>query len=441
MSATEIPLLRESSAFAQRLQHVAARFGESRHRFYRRVNWTHRYDDKFYGAEAATFRRDPEAYLAGRATAPGNLADVFAGRLGARQVFAVLLKVVANRLFDLLGRMEDRRVVVDGLRIYRKGYVDDIELVFDRDEPGVLRAIHPFPLSVGRQWRYLRSLRRQGIRFKLAGTPYLATDVLRLVARRDVRSLLRMESRAQILQAQRVLALGMRTVQLSDEFDIGSLDFARRLRRASTRVINSAHGVGKYLPVHAYGEFLVLTRRQEAYYLASLPCTYRMRVLNDTAAFVAPSTDTGVVRLVFLSQVFAGVADIVALSEARVLRRLSDSFGQSAQVLLLYKAHPNQSSPVMPSGFARLVDLSEVNGRPGVVFVSFFSTCQIDPAFKGRKILLRQPLIHPEISFDGSEEILDLEQLVGVIGRLASVQTAPASAPARMPSREAARAK
>lgn len=417
MSTTEIPLLRESAAFAARLLAAAARFGEGRYHLHRRVNWSHRYASDFYAAEARCFAEAPQAYLAGHAAEPGPLPDVYRQRLRARQVAVVLAKVLAHWLFALVGRAADRGIRRRGTHTYRKAYVDDIELVFDPDEAGVVRAVYPFPINAMRQWRYLRFLRRTGHAFKLAGHAYRPLDLARFLWRRDVRTLMRLEARAQLLHARQVLALGVTTVQLSDEFDIGSLDFTRALARRPVRVVNSAHGVGKYLPMHAYQEFNVLTQRQPEYYHATRPCRYAIRRLNPRGGSAAPRAGhapaDAQVRLVFLGQTFAGSGELIAENEAVALERLRQELAGIPGLELHYKPHPNRRGTAAPAGFRLLADVADVNARQGTVFASFFSTCQIDPAFQGRKVLLRGRLIHPEIAFDDSETILTVDELIG----------------------------
>jgi hypothetical protein len=421
----EIPLLRESRAFAVRLVDAARRFGEPRYHFHRRVNWSYRYAADYYASERARFVAAPEAYLAGSLPQESPLADVYAQRLGARQVGTVIVKVLAHRLFRALGAAADRKIRARRVRTYRKCYVDDIELVFDTAEADVVRAVYPFPISVPRQLRYVRFLRREHLFYKLDGNPYLLRDVARFIARRDVRSLMRMESRAPLRQARTISSLGVATVQLSDEFDIGSLDFVRALSRSPVRVVNCAHGVGKYFPVHAYREFLVLTQRQEQYYHAARPCRYALRRLNDKACAARssePRPDDEPIRLVFLSQTFTGSGDLIAENESALLALLRRRLSHVPGVELFYKPHPNRQQVDPVPGFSVLDSLDRVNGREGTVFASFFSTCQIYPAFKGRKVLVRGRLIYPEIAFDDSEPIVDFDQLADLVTSLASAQ-------------------
>jgi hypothetical protein len=421
MSQVDIPMLRASAIFAARLIEAARQYGDVKYQFHRRVNWSQRFDQTFYERETDYFLADPDAYLAQQQRVAPQVVDIFAQMLRPKQVALAVLKVLAHWLFEALGSMANRGVRLRGTAIYRKCYVDDIELVFAPDEAGVVRAVYPFPLNMGRQWRYLRFLRRKGYRFKLAGNPYLAADLLRLLWRRDVRALQRLESRAQVRHAHQVRALGMKTVQLSDEFDIGSLDFARTLAHLSVHVVNSAHGVGKYFPMHAYQEFHVITERQAQYYHAVRPCRYMLRTLNERAALPASApalANAQGIQFVFLSQVFEGVTQVVASNEAVVVTRLKAEFAGSPHISLLYRPHPNSHKPVVPQGFRLLPGLDEVNGHPGTVFASFYSTCQIDPAFKGKKVLVRGHLIYPEIVFDEAEIILNCDQLVLALQKL-----------------------
>ena len=418
MSRVEIPLLRESAIFAKRLVQVARALGQPRYHFHRRVNWSYRYSEDFYARESALFQAGADAYLQGQARDAPLLDDVYTRPLRGKQVFTVVAKVLAHKLFAWLGSLADRSLRHEGVGIYRKAYVDDIELVFEPLEPSVVRAVYPFPINVQRQWRYLRFLRQSGHRFKLAGNPYVLGDFWRFLLQRDVRSLMRLESRAQVRHAREVAALGVQTVQLSDEFDIGSLDFARTLARFQVVVVNSAHGVGKYFPVHAYQSFHVLTLRQRDYYLATRPCSYPLRQLNDRSAPVPPHAATPGHDVVFLSQSFGGSGGIIDANETLLAKHLSRELTSVAGLRLRYKPHPNHPNSSAPPGFALLEDINTVNGRAGTVFLSFFSTCQIDPAFKGRKVLVRTDLIFPEIAFDASEPIYDPAGLVAYLREL-----------------------
>lgn len=405
---------------------AASAFGLPRYFLHRCVNWSYRYDEDFYDREVVHFLRDPDVYISGGCTQPARLSDVRPRKLSTKQVGVILMKVLSHRLFGVFGKIVNRRIKAARTETYRKGYVDDIELVFDRGQSSVIRAVFPFPINVRRQVRYIAYLLRKGLFFKLDGNPYLFSDILRFILRRDVGSLMRLESRAQVRQAHAVMALGIREVQLSDEFDIGSLDFTRCLARYPIRVINSAHGVGKYFPIHCYREFHILTNRQRYYYRAIRQCEYVLRHLNDISGaemLCNGERDAELIkgiRLVVLSQRFGKPNSVIADAERELLDYLRIELGGTAGVSLFYKPHPNRSKFGGVPGFVPLSSLSQVNGRDGTIFASFFSTSQIDPAFRGRKLLIRTKYIYPEIAFDESEQILSMSELVRLVRQEAS---------------------
>jgi hypothetical protein len=415
MNSIEIPLLRESATYARRLIQAAQSFAESRYHFHRRINWSYRYSEIYYSHESTLFQAMPDEYIRGDVSAEPQLEDVYTKHLNGKQIFTVVMKVIAHTLFALVGRLADYGVRRAKVGIYRKAYVDDIELVYDPVQPSVVRAVYPFPINLQRQLRYLRFLHRQGYRFKLAGNPYGIRDFIRFLRQRSVRALMRMESRAQIRHARDVAALGVHTVQLSDEFDIGSLDFVRTLSRFGVSGENSAHGVGKYFPVHAYQTFFVLTKRQIDYYIASRHCTYHLRQLNDLSEAIPPNALDSGHDLVLLSQSFGGGDNLINHAETLLVQRLQHDLSTVQNLRLHYKPHPNHPNPLPPPGFALLKEITSINGRPGTVFLSFFSTCHIDPKFKGKKFLISANLIHPEISFDDTEEIVDIDMLISKI--------------------------
>jgi hypothetical protein len=419
MSIVEIPLLRESVQFRERLQAGTINFRDSRYRALQRLNWSHRYATDFYQAEAQLFALDAKRYLEQDKLPPAKLEDVFSQPVSGSEVVRTCVKVIAHRLFRLFGQVVQMLHPLPQFDTYRKCYVDDIELVFPPNEPGVLRFVYPFPLSLQRQWRYLRSLKRVGTRFALTGNPYGWADLFRFVRIRDVRTLVRLEHRAQIAMARQLRAMGVCRIQVSDEFNLGSLSFTRCLRHWGVKVINSAHGVGKYLPAHAYEEFHLLTRQQARYYVSTLPCAYSIRPLNinsaNVGAPVGSGTPTDRIRLVYLSQSFPNVAPIVAENEELATSMIASGLESRTGVELLFKPHPTEIDRPPPKGFEQLKSLDTVNGQQGTVFVSQFSTCQIDPNFQGEKYLLRGRLIHPEISFDDVENILTVKQLVDLL--------------------------
>ena len=421
-----VPLFNQSTAFVGRLKGAAADFGETRYHYSRRVNWSHRYCDDFYGSELDLFQNSPDEYFREISLPPPILEDVMKKKLSNLQVLSIIFKVFAHWMFFLIGLLANSNIINSRTSIYRKGWVDDIENTFDAEASSVVRAIYPFPINFRRQLRYLMFLRKKKYLFKLDGNPYIPSDVFHFLLRRNVKALSRMEARANIKHGFMIKKLGVSSVELSDEFDLGSLDFCRILNKLKLSVTNAAHGVGKYLPVHGYQKFFVLTQRQADYYTSVKSCDYILRKLNDENRRVSRSEDRQYhltqrsqsdsalpnVYFVFLSQVFQGSGKVIADNESSLLRNLSSHFGEETNIKLFYKKHPNSNKTLAPDEFEWLYSEAQLDDFKNVIFGSFYSTCQIDPSFRGEKVLLRSNLLYPEIVFDSSEKILSLDDLV-----------------------------
>lgn len=421
MADTDVPLLKESRAYVRRLEKGVEAFREGKYHTARRTNWSYRFASAFHATEAELFRKNPDAYLDVPDQPEPRVEDVYPQRLGSRRVLEILAKVGAHWTFGAIGRVTGLFRSTGKARTYRKCYVDEMENIFDPDEAGVVRYVFPFPLSVKRQWRYLRYLVDRRYQFRLAGYPYGAGDLLNFLARRDVRSLKRLETRAQLRLGRAIRAEpNWSTIQLSDEFDICSLDFVRAVKRFGLHTVNSSHGVGKYFPVHAYDEFRILMHGQADYYRAIGPCRYvrqDLRSSGQDADWVEGGSGHAL-QLVFVSQTSSRAGAYMERCEADVLQSLLDRFGGRDDIELWIKVHPNRSKPIKVQGFSILPGLSALRSSTDTVFVSFFSTSHIDPAFKGRRYLLSYDLIKPSIAFDDDGSILDLNAFMSEVSNV-----------------------
>lgn len=418
----EVPLLRESQAFADRLSEAVDSFGENIYHRNRRINWSYRYCEEFYAAEAALFCRNPAEYIKKSVDVPPQISDVFSKSISLRQLISVCFKVFAHWAFLTIGKIinNGRR---NDLYIYRKCYVDDIELAFDPSADGVLRAVFPFPLSAARQWQYCRYLRRQALPFRLDGNHYALCDLVALLRQRDVRALMRLESRAEIRNARKLLLERFSRVELSDEFNIGSLDFCRILSRGGIPIVNSAHGIGKYFPVHRYRKFNVLNSKQKNYYQAEGVCIYnyfRLHTIYGINADLENKNDSkisGSINLIFLSQAIDGGNPIISNEENKLLNHITSIADKYDNLILSYKPHPNSKSRLNTNGWKIINDINDINILSNKILFSFFSTCHIDDRFHGRKYLIQTEIIRPEIAYDDEGDILnifDIENLLKI---------------------------
>ncbi len=415
----EIPLLRESQTFADRLREAVRVIDESKYYRNRRINWSYRYCEAYYAAEAVHFCRSPAEYVKGELNSPPQISDVFSEPIRPRQLAGICLKVFAHWTFAIIGKLVGYRRST-GLDVYRKCYVDDIELAFDPLANGILRVVFPFPLSVGRQWRYCRHLQKQALPFRLDGNRYVLRDLIALLVTRNVRALMRLESRAEIRTARQVLMEGFSRIELSDEFNIGSLDFCRTLSRAGVPIINSAHGIGKYFPIHSYSQFNILNSKQKQYYKSERPCKYEYFKLYTTygsqsGAEHARKLKNSKINIIFLSQVVDNGNWIIFSEERKLIEYITPILNDYKNVSLNFKPHPNASHVSYKGKWKIIYDLKEINQLDNRIFISFFSTCHIDDRFQGKKYLIRTELIHPEIAYDDNGDIFDIKGIEKII--------------------------
>lgn len=413
------PLITESIAYVRRLEQGALVYGESRYRLARRVNWSHRYATEFVERESDLFKQDPDAYLRIPTSPEPVVEDVFARKVATSKVLEMVLKVAAHWAFAFLGfflRLFERG---GPILIYRKCYVDDVEAIFDPLEPGVLRAIFPFPLSAPRQLRYIRSLARAGHRFRLYGYPYSLGDMARFLVRRDIRSLERLERRAQIRLGRSVRRMAeLKQIQLSDEFDVCSIDFVGAARRPGLLTTNRAHGSGKYYPFHGYDEFYILTQRQKQYYRAVRPCRYIGGGFDShqgSGSRGDQQLPKNRVLFVFVSQTSSRAGAYLEQYEEEVLDGLSREFKDVDGIELTIKPHPNRTAELRAPGFRTLSNLSEIKETDDAIFVCFCSTSYLDKAFRGERYLLQYDILRPQICYDNEADVFTMDTLVAYL--------------------------
>lgn len=413
----EVPLLRESSIFVSRLCDAAGLFDDSKFQFARRVNWSHKYSDRYYQDECTLFLQAPDKYLCGAAEHRTQLEDVFRKRIGRSATLRVLVKALLHRGFGWIGAVQRFTWRTGLTKIYRKAYVDDIELVFDDTELSD-RFVYPFPISIKRQFRYLLWLIRTNRRFCLAGHDYSLKDLANFIRVRNIDALLRLESRAQLRHARRMLSLGYRKFELSDEFDLGSLEFCRFLSRGSVTIENGAHGIGKYLPFHKYQIFRTVTERQIAYYRAVGPCHYEKTVLKINRPDPDKHIQNQHCSVIFVSQIFDGISPLVQEAEAELLPTLVKVVGTIGLARLFYRPHPNETKIKAPDGFIRSSMFEDYGPVRTRIFLSLFSTTHIDPNFQGDSYLIQTQYIRPDIGFDEDGKILTVSELTERLGQI-----------------------
>ena len=168
-----IPLVQESKAFAENLKFWCKSFDENRYLFGKRVNYSYRFSSEFIEEQNRIFQIDPSTYLSVYGVEGGrNFQSVFDKKLARSEIVRIIIKVVAHTLFRFIGSAQLLGASTGPATIYRKAYVDDIDLVYDRLNTKMVMAVYPFAVNLPRQIRFIRGLIHDKRAFKLDGYDY-----------------------------------------------------------------------------------------------------------------------------------------------------------------------------------------------------------------------------------------------------------------------------
>ena len=407
-----IPLIRESVEFAELLRERARIHVESRYKSSNRINLMYRFDDEIYREFESRFSSGLEF----SSSDSYECSDVFKSKLSSKSILTFIAKVAVHSLFLLVGMLQ---IILcrSGLeKIARKCYVDDIDKVYQpNSESAVFYLVHPFPINMLRQIRFVGSLISRGDRFYFAGQRYIFRDILRVIRSRTVWDLYRAECRSSIRYIQMLKKLGVERLELSDEFDLSCLCLGRAARRYKIHTTNRAHGIGKYYPQICLDRFEVFNETMGDYYkpvfsgneIGIAPNLFGSKRLTDTLTVNKPLR----VNLVWISQLFDGHDSYLRDCEIEVIDTLTEKLSGNLfeSFNLLYRPHPNRSDVETVPGW--IVDRGRIPDGVNII-VSFFSTVHIDPDFIGFKYLLPWKSIQPQIAFGDDGPFLCLDNIV-----------------------------
>lgn len=404
MNFFDIPMLKSSISFRNNLLSYCRLSGDGKYLYAKRVNYSWKFDKRFHDEQARFFVHDPELYLSKSMMSGVEYYDIFKNKMDRSSVINVFAKFFAHflfRFFNVIMKLINRVMfkVKDGFYGCRKCYVDDNEKVFD-ERTGIVFLVFPFPLSFKRQIKYFLFLRKSKRIYYPYGNPYLFVDLCRFLWLRDVHSYEKLESRAAIRLAYELKKMGIKYVEMSDEYDVTSLVFSRTLKRLKISTVNSAHGIGNFLPFHAYESFYVLNDVQKKYYISLTKTKYSIRLMNGIYShnfcngIIYPSRNNFPVAFVFLSQVSNAAPSLVALEEEKFLSEIVSKYTH-VEKYFYYKPHPN-SDMIVPDGF---IDFSNSSQKNNFIYISFYSSSYLDPDFYGVKILIETKYLKPSIVF------------------------------------------
>lgn len=403
----DIPLYSRSKIYSDNLIKSISVHKYSVYKQKKLVNFAHKFDQHFKEHQKRAFLKNPERYKVEsnpyQNYSPEQLLD---SAVSINLYIKTILKVFLHQLFLLFGLFMDNDC--KNLKL-RKCYVEDVEALFDSNKD-VLRLIYPFPLSIKRQWRYIKSLRKNNLKFVFSGFRYRFSDFLKFMFKKTYLNLYKLEINASIRDAKyHSVKYQVSVIETSDEYDIGSYTYAKALDR-KIFLLNSAHGVSSYLPYQHYSQLNVLNNEQKRFYSAynkHIKISLRsIRLRKDIKTF-----DVDKPCLVLLGQ-YSPISDEQIRIDELALLDVLDKFSKShPNVYVYYKIHPNNDSFDLSEYSNVKVLKGEHVQTEKLLQISLFSTCQIDPNFKGEKYLIETQLIKPEFAFGKDEPQVYIDTL------------------------------
>lgn len=398
-----IPLINESVIFVKHLREYCSQFKESKINQSRRINVSYKYDERIKMFHERLFNENLNYYLKNDFMCNLEKIDIFKKKLRLNEVVNFLIKLIIHKMYYYIGfifmRFKKNKIS------FRKSYADDIFLVYNSVDNNTLLGVFPFPINIKRHFSFIIDLIKRDVNFTLFGFNYRFIDFFLVLFKRDVGSLYNAERIAAFRFASIMKRYGVRKVELSDEFDIASFDLSLYLRSFDIYTLNKTHGIGKYFPQQAFNEMYIASSSMEDYYEFSKSCTLKKFHLTDCTSknYYIKKVQKPVV--VLIGQRFDNGLELVDVYE----RELIDILNKTNLYNIYYKPHPNLKNNNLPNNIKLYND--GLTKSSFVIFLSFFSTCQIDPNFKGLKLLIETSKIQPSFAFGDSDHIVNIDDI------------------------------
>jgi len=334
---------------------------------------------------------------------------------------AFFLKAVLHRLYRLVARP-----LLAGVPMVR-AWVDVTDVMYGQLYERAQVRVFPFSYGLGRQFVYVRSLGRRGVRWSFDGVPFGVSDaVAALLSPGNSRHLrlARAEWKAYDRFGRELLRAGVNELYSSDEFEVGAVAAGERLRQGGAAYVNTAHGIGLYCPQVAYTRFEYLNDYQAAFYRSlGNPMALRRRdKMNSRLPFERQELEQAdPLAVVYVHQNFEAYnLPSERAAQDRIMRALSP-LARSLGVQAVLKLHPNTPAARFRADLPADVRVAgrwdELRGlRP--VFLTIYSTAYYELSLVAPVLVYRAPTYSPQVYLDGEFETFDLSDLAERIASL-----------------------
>ncbi len=284
-----------------------------------------------------------------------------------QQTAVFVLKLLSHLLFRLF------RTKAFQLSIVTRAWVEVTESLYPDLHKSSHILIYPFPMNLMRQLRFMKRILLGKKAASLEGLPYSLKGLSLpfISAERRLREIVKLETSAYLRHADEIVGRGAKTLQTSDEFEVGSVALCSRLRERGIPSINTAHGVGNYGPFQSYSEFVVLNSAQSDFYRERNPeIVFRIRTETNSIP-AGTKTRNQHATIVFIHQNFR---DLGLTFEDRLQLKIIGKLKEAALLFginFVVKLHPNAATR----------NIDEIRKCTGVTVARYISFDTIRPIF------------------------------------------------------------
>nr|WP_299171056.1 hypothetical protein [uncultured Allomuricauda sp.] len=318
------------------------------------------------------------------------------GNLLTRQILPKLfLKYFANKVFFIFkAKVRKEKVIKAWVEITEKIYKDELK--------NAQILIYPFPLKIHRQLLYVykKAIRREKI--GLMGVPYRIAPLLKSVFSKDYDYHISVfEHLGAIKQADYFINHSIaKKILTTEEFEVGSYTFSKRLAEGQIEVINSCHGLSVYSPFVSFTKFnLINKKQQQLYSVFNEGLNFEIMYSEDCEPGGIP-----IRKIIFVDQ---GNLTKFGLHYEAVLREKTltalNQLGEKNNFPIEIKTHPNTKQKEIKriqTLFENLTLIKTLDTTAKeTVFITLYSTAYYDFRRIGKFIFIKDDLFDPSLFF------------------------------------------
>ncbi|MBT8278044.1 MAG: hypothetical protein KJO41_03515 [Bacteroidia bacterium] len=307
----------------------------------------------------------------------------------------LFLKYFANKIFFLLkAKVKNDKIIKSWVEVTEKIYKDELH------DSQIL--IYPFPIKIYRQLKYIFNKIKKSESVGLMGVPYKISPLLKTLFNRNIDYLITVfEYTGAIRHANYFLKYqGIQKILTTEEFEVASFSFSKKLIKSGVQVINACHGLSVYSPFVYYSKFLLINKKQkELYSIFNKNLDFEI-IYDETFE----SKVSKVSKIIFVDQGDLGKLGMPyeAALRGKVLGVLNQ-IGKKRNSTIQIKTHPNTKQKEikrLQSQYEYLPIIKKLKPPlEGLVFITLYSTAYYDFRKYGSFLFIKDDLFNPSLFF------------------------------------------